>query len=314
MDNILIFGGSGCLGKNLIKKYIGKYNIINFSRDEHKHWQMDIEFGKDKIKHIIGDAIDKNLVRDTLIQYKPRIIFIIHALKHVDRCQQNINACINTNLLSVQNILESIHLLHSNIPELKDVIFTSTDKAPSPINVYGMCKALCEELMISKSKQIKSIKFVTVRYGNVLNSTGSIIPTLLNSKEDTFYITDIRMTRFWMTIEDAIDTIEYAIKYGSTGDIIVPKAKSFYVKDLIDYVASLKNKEVKISGIRPGERIYETLINDTQAHKTIEKDKFYHITTNNINDTTVKTYDSNTYLIKEKNELVNMLQKLNIIT
>jgi len=313
MDNILIFGGSGCLGKHLIKKYINTYNIINYSRDEHKHWYIDIEFGKGKIKHIIGDANNATIVRNTLIQYNPCKIFIIHALKHVDRCQDNIDACINTNLLSVKTILDTVHAFQLNLTNLKEVIFTSTDKAPSPVNAYGMCKALCEELMINKSKQIPNIKFLTVRYGNVLNSTGSIIQTLLNSKEDTFYITDIKMTRFWMTIDDAINTIEYAIYNGESGDIIIPKAKSFYVKDLIYYFAKLQNKKVEISGIRPGERLYETLINDTQMQKTISKDKYYHISPNIINNNNnIEVYDSNTNLITDKNELEALL--VNIIT
>lgn len=310
-DNILIFGGSGCLGKKLIDRYINTYNIINFSRDEHKHWKIDKEMGFGKIKHVIGDAIDSISVKNTLIRYRPSKIFIIHALKHVDRCQENVHASINTNLLSIKNILDCIQSVYINIPEIKEVIFTSTDKAPSPINVYGMCKALCEELIIETSKYIKSIKFVIVRYGNVLNSTSSLIPSLLQNTGNTYYLTDERMTRFWMSIEDAINCIEYAINYGNSGEVIIPKVKSFYVKDIIEHIASIKNKNVEIMGMRPGERLYETLINDTQSLRTIEKDKYYHILPYYPDKLQKQfTYNSTTNIIDNKNELIKLFNNL----
>lgn len=315
METILLFGGSGCLGKELIKRNLDKYNIVNFSRDEHKHWNIDQEIGIGKIKHIIGDANDSILVKNTLIQYKPSKIYILHALKHVDRCQENLHSCIEVNLLSVKNVLDCIHQVYLQIPQLKQVCFTSTDKAPSPINVYGMCKAICEDLMIDKARQITDIKFVTVRYGNVLNSTSSLLPTLLKTSSNIYNITDIRMTRFWMTIEQAYQTIEYALEFGNSGEIIIPKVKSFYVKDMIEYIAKLKGKEVRIIGLRPGERLYETLINDTQSLRTYEKNSYYHIqpyyTTNTLTEQFV--YDSNTDIITDKDELILMFQRMRIL-
>ena len=277
METILIFGGTGCLGKYLIQKYLNQYKIVNYSRDEHKHWNLDQEIGVGKVKHIIGDAGDATQVKNTLIQYNPTKIFILHALKHVDRCQENLHSCIQVNLLSVKNVLDCIHELTDRLTHLQEVLFTSTDKAPSPINAYGMCKGICEELMIEKARYIPGIKFIVVRYGNVLNSTSSLLPTLLKNTSDVYYLTDERMTRFWMTIEQACDTIEYAIEYGESGEVIIPKLKSFYIKDMIQFVANLKNKKIEKMGLRPGERLYETLINDTQSIRSIDKGSYYHI-------------------------------------
>jgi UDP-N-acetylglucosamine 4,6-dehydratase len=314
MESILIFGGSGCLGKHLIDKYLGKYRIINFSRDEHKHWGLDKDIGVGKIQHVIGDAIDPTSVKQTLLKYQPSMVFILHALKHVDRCQENLHACIQTNLLSVKNVLDCIHECSYQLPHLKKVLFTSTDKAPSPINVYGMCKAICEELMIEKARFLESIKFVIVRYGNVLNSTASLLPSLVRNTSEIYYITDVRMTRFWMTIEQACQTIQYALEHGQSGEVIIPKLRSFYIKDLIEYVAKLKNKEVKIMGLRPGERLYETLINDTQSIRTIDKGAYYHIqpfyTKYVLTEPFI--YDSNTDLIVDSNELISEFKKMGI--
>lgn len=312
METILIFGGTGCLGKNLIKRYINQYQIINYSRDEHKHWAIDQEIGVGKIKHVIGDAGDSVLVRNTLLQYNPCKIFILHALKHVDRCQENLHSCIQVNLLSVKNVLDCIHEVSDRLKHLKQVLFTSTDKAPSPINAYGMCKGICEELMIEKARFLPTIKFVIVRYGNVLNSTSSLLPTLLKNKSDVYYLTDERMTRFWMTIEQACDTVEYALEYGESGEVIVPKLKSFYIKDMIHYIASLKNKSVQKMGLRPGERLYETLINDTQSIRTIEKDKYYHIQPfyKQVQLREPFIYDSNTDIINNQKELFEQMDTL----
>jgi len=314
METIIFFGGSGCLGKNLISRYINKYNIVNCSRDEHKHWNLDQEIGTGKITHVIGDAIDQLLVTNTLLQYKPTKIYILHALKHVDRCQLNLHSCIQTNLLSVKNVLDCIQQCNAQLPQLKSVLFTSTDKAPSPINVYGMCKAICEELLIEKSKQLPCIKFMIVRYGNVVNSTSSLLPTLLKNKSDVYYITDERMTRFWMTIDDACNTIEYALEYGDSGEVIIPKVKSFYVKDMINYIAELKDKSVKIMGLRPGERLYETLINDTQSIRTINKNNYYHIVPYYKKYDSVEpfVYDSNSDIITNYNDLIKLFKQMNI--
>lgn len=309
---ILIFGGTGCLGKNLIQRYSEEYQIVNYSRDEHKHWNLDQEIGMGKVTHVIGDAGDKGLVVRTLLRYQPHQIFILHALKHVDRCQENLTACIQTNLLSVKNVLDCIEECRGQLVKLEKVLFTSTDKAPSPINVYGMCKAICEELMIEKSRYLP-FKFVVVRYGNVLNSTSSLLPALLKNKTDIYSITDERMTRFWMTIEQACETVHYALEQGESGEVIIPKLKSFYIKDMIEFVATMKGKQVVKMGLRPGERLYETLINDTQSIRTVDKGNgYYHIVPYYKQPVLVEpfVYDSNSDIITDPKELFRELLKI----
>ena len=312
MDTILIFGGTGCLGKHLIQLFKHRYRIVNFSRDEHKHWALDQDLGPNSIQHVIGDAIDPILVKQTLLKFQPSMIFILHALKHVDRCQENLHACIQTNLLSIKNVLDCIHECSYQLPKLQKVLFTSTDKSPSPINVYGMCKAICEEIMIEKAQYLEHIKFVIVRYGNVLNSTSSLLPALLKNTSDTFSITDVRMTRFWMTIEQACETVLYALDYGESGEVIIPKLQCFYIKDMIEYIAKLKGKKIKVIGLRPGERLYETLINDTQSIRTVEKESYYHIQPYYKKPVLREpfVYDSNTNVITNVDDLITLFQKI----
>ena len=178
--NILIFGGTGSLGYELVKRYVDNNIIYNYSRDECKHWKMKLDFNHNKnLNFIIGDVINKNKIEETLLRIKPNIIIIASAMKHIDQCEYNTDQSLNTNLLGVKNILDLIEK-HQILLDgtLQTVLFVSSDKACSPINVYGMCKALSETLVVEKSYYVKKIKFVNIRYGNVLNSRGSIIPLL----------------------------------------------------------------------------------------------------------------------------------------
>ncbi|BCS83197.1 putative dTDP-d-glucose 4 6-dehydratase [Cotonvirus japonicus] len=278
---IMIFGGSGSLGNRLIETYYTHNKIVNYSRDESKHWQMDLKYKSDNLSHIIGDIRNFNKVRESIIRVKPDIIIVAAALKHIDRCEYEINECIDTNIVGIQNVLNVIEIYKISIPNFKTLCFVSTDKACSPVNAYGMSKAICETLVVEKSKYISDIKFVCVRYGNVLNSRGSIIPILENKGKDPNYkeftLTDPRMTRFIMTLDDSVNLIEYAIMHGNTGEIIIPKLNSMYIKDMIELFADKFNKPIKITGIRSGERMYESLINDTQSMKSIVKGDYYHI-------------------------------------
>lgn len=287
------------MGKYIIQQNIDKFRLINFSRDEHKQWHLDQTYGN-KIRHVIGDALDKELVRQTLLRYMPHRIYIIHALKHVDRCQENLHACIHTNLLSTKAVLDTIEELYPTLKSvLETVVFLSTDKATSPVNAYGMCKALCEFYLMEKAQYCRETKFVGVRYGNVTSSTSSIIPLLLNHKEPVYSLTDARMTRFWMTIDEAYQAIEYAIQYGNSGEIIIPKIPAFYIKDLLEIFAEAKGKTVQVSGLRPGERLYEVLINDTQSLKTKEFEKYYAIT-HGITRKEPFIYDSNQNIMSKE--------------
>jgi len=333
---ILIFGGTGSLGYELVKRYLTTNIIYNFSRDECKHWQMKLDFqekmyninntNEKNLNFIIGDIINKNKVEETLLRVNPNIIIIASAMKHIDQCEYNTDQSLNTNLLGIKNILDLVELHQNMLNKLETVLFVSSDKACSPINVYGMCKALSETLIVEKSYYIKNIKFINIRYGNVLNSRGSIIPTLHNIGNDktkiVFYLTDENMTRFVMTLEQSVDLIEYGILKGESGDTIIPKLISLKVKDLIEIFADKYNKPIKTIGIKPGEKLCESLINLSQSARICKKEDYIHIKSgfdfslnyNNegINYTNLTDYNS-TINPLTKNELYEYLQKLNLL-
>lgn len=242
---------------------------------------MKLDFNHHKnLNFIIGDIINKQKVENAIIRVNPDIIIIAAAMKHVDQCEINAEQCINTNMLGVKNILDIIELHHRNL-KLQTTLFVSTDKACSPINTYGMSKAISEQLMIEKAYYIKSIKFVTIRYGNVLNSRGSIIPLLHNIGKDErkkeFTLTHENMTRFVMTLEQSVDLIEYAILNGFSGDIVIPELISMKVIDMLEIFSEIYNKPIKETNIRPGEKMLESLINPTQAGRIIKNGSYYHI-------------------------------------
>jgi len=319
-NKILIIGGSGSLGNQLIKTYLPYNEIINYSRDENKHWSMELHYQSPKLKNVIGDIRDSVKVKQTLLRHKPNIIIIAAALKHIDRCEYEINESLNTNIIGIQNVLDAIETNLDQLQELKTVCFISTDKACSPVNVYGMCKSICEALMVEKSKYISTIKFVCVRYGNVLNSRGSIIPILENKCQDPNYkeltLTSDKMTRFIMTLEESVQLIEHAILNGKSGEICIPKLKAMLIQDLFLLFSEKYNKKIKISGLRSGEKIHESLINETQAIRTIEYDNFYHITPSYLN-----FYDEQNYFHYHsgldqvsKEELLGYLSSIHFFT
>lgn len=283
MENktILVFGGSGSLGYEITKRYIDNNVIYNFSRDECKHWKMKLDFCRNKnLNFVIGDVINKQKVENTILRVNPDIIIIAAAMKHVDQCEINAEQCINTNLIGVKNILDTIEY-NKNLLNIHTTVFVSTDKACSPINTYGMCKSISEQLIIEKAYYIKDIKFINIRYGNVLNSRGSIIPLLHNIGKDPnmaeFQLTHQDMTRFVMTLEQSVDLIEYAILNGESGDTVIPELVSMRVEDILNIFSKKYNKPIRESGIRPGEKMLESLINPTQAGRVIKQGKYYHI-------------------------------------
>ena len=279
---ILIFGGSGSLGNKIIDRYLKNNIIVNYSRDECKHWKMKLNYHSNpNLKFIIGDIRDKNRVKQAIQREKPNIIIIAAAMKHIDQCEFATHECIQTNLIGVKNILDTVDEEKEELSKyLETVCFINTDKACSPVNIYGMAKAISETLMVEKSLYIKEFKFVTVRYGNVLNSRGSIIPILHDLGNDKmvpeFKLTHENMTRFVMTLDESVDLIEHAIINGGSGDIVIPKLISMNVKDLIEIFCEIYDKPYKITGLRPGEKMLESLINDTQSMRIIQDEKGYY--------------------------------------
>ena len=224
---ILILGGTGALGKTLIKKYHQENKIMIFSRDEHKH--VDLLKKYPKIESYLGDIRDKSSIKNSFSKFKPQIVINTAALKHVPICEDNAIESVKTNILGHQNLIE----VASEFNKLETLIFVSTDKACKPINIYGMCKAISEKLYYNYAESSENTKVVMVRYGNVLESTGSVIPyfkSLLESGQNYLPITHPDMTRFLLTLDDATDLIDWAYEYEySHGKIAVPKIKAMKV-------------------------------------------------------------------------------------
>lgn len=306
---ILVFGGTGSLGYEITKRYIDNNQVYNYSRDECKHWNMKLDFLNHKNLHfIIGDIINYSKVENAIQRVDPDIIIIAAAMKHVDQCEINQEQCINTNLLGVKNIINSVELMKDNRKNLKCVLFVSSDKACSPINTYGMCKAISEQLIIEKAYYIPSIKFINIRYGNVLNSRGSIIPLLHNIGKDNnkshFTLTNPDMTRFVMTLEQSVNLIEYAILNGESGDTIIPELVSMNVIDLLELFSEKYKKPIKTINIRPGEKMMESLINDTQSVRLKKINNYYHIKSIFTFNETILSENMNDY-----NSKINPLSK-----
>ncbi len=306
MQKMLIFGGAGSLGNELINFYIEKYNIVIVSRDEAKHWNVINKFQKYKnIKAIICDVRDEQRVRNILLQEKPEIIIIAQALKQVDICEKFPEESINTNILgniNITNSLKELSLLKIFNPKL--VCFVSTDKACSPINIYGMCKSISEKLIINLSNHFDNIdtKILIVRYGNVLSSKGSIIPLLykqaLDETKEKFTLTHPNMTRFMMTLTEAAHLIDTALNYGENGDLWVPKLRSMRIEDLIKFFSIKFNKPYEMIGMRPGEKIHEVMISLEEAIRANIKNTYFVFNKNNkINNILSKEYSSADYLL-----------------
>ena len=272
---IMILGGTGALGKTLLKRYYNSNEILIFSRDEHKHVDLLKEY--DNIESNLGDVRDKNSIRNSINQFKPHIVINAAALKHVPICEDNSIESVKTNILGHQNVIECV----SESKGIETLIFVSTDKACKPINVYGMCKAISERLYVNFAEKQKDIKVVLVRYGNVLESTGSVIPyfkSLLNKDLDYLPITDEKMTRFLLTLEQATELIDWAYFHTeSHGKIAIPKIKSLKIVDIAKALGKFygkENIELREIGIRPGEKIHEEMISDEEWMRTEEYENF----------------------------------------
>ena len=317
---ILLFGGSGSLGRKFIDTYIENNEIVNYSRDECKHWEMGLHYKTDKLKFIIGDIRDYNSVENAILREQPHVIVIMAALKHIDRCEYAIYECLQTNCNGPMNVLNSIEKNNDRLLNLEATVMVSTDKACEPTNVYGMAKAIAESAVVEKSLYIKNRKFVNIRYGNVLNSRGSIIPILHEKGRDLevkeFTLTHEDMTRFVMTLEQSVALIEYAILHGESGDTIIPKLISMKLIDLMNIFSEKYGKPVKITGLRPGEKMLESLISETQAMRLVKKDNGYmHIKPpykNLLVTEEIQNYNSKLNPLK-KEELIEFMKNLSLI-
>jgi UDP-glucose 4-epimerase len=273
---VLILGGTGSLGHCLVRRYIHE-TVYVLSRDEAKQWKMKLEFPS--VNFIIGDIRDKDKIRRVISNVQPEVIIIAAAMKHIDLCERDTHECIQTNILGIKNILECIE--ENPVQSLKTVCFISTDKACDPGSAYGMSKALGEIMLIEKSRTVPAVKFVTVRYGNVLNSRGSIIPILefigKSNDRSHFPLTHPDMNRYVMTETQSLDLVDHAIREGQSGDIVIPELVSMNIKDLCEIYSEKYNKPVVVTGLRPGEKVREILINDTQSMRAVKQGPYIHI-------------------------------------
>ncbi len=276
---ILITGGTGSFGKNFVK-YIEKNfkpkKIIIYSRDELKQSEMMQEFPKltKILRFFIGDVRDYS--RLAMATRNVDIVFHAAALKHVPLAEYNPFEVIKTNIIGSNNV---IHASYEN--KVKQVLALSTDKASSPINLYGATKLASDKLFISANNfrgKLKT-KFSVVRYGNVMGSRGSVIPVFLKHKNSKHIpITDKRMTRFNITLNEAIKFVIKSLKVMQGGEIFVPKIPSLKIIDLAR--AMYPNKELKIVGLRPGEKLHEEMISESESYNTVEYQNLYIICPN----------------------------------
>ena len=276
---ILITGGTGSLGQALTKRLLSQdVDIVRiFSRNEHKQVEMESKFDDERLRFLIGDVRD--LKRLTMALEDIDIVFHAAALKHVPKIEYNPFEAIKTNVIGSQNVIDAC--LSNNVEK---AVCVGTDKAVSPLNTYGATKLLMEKLFVSANnypnKKKYQTKFIALRYGNVLGSSGSVIPKFIsqikNGKKLT--ITDLDMTRFSITMDEALDFILQATEYGKGYEIFVPKLKAYTISNVKDILQKmLGNVDEEIIGIRPGEKLHETLINPDEIRYAWEAKNLYMI-------------------------------------
>jgi FlaA1/EpsC-like NDP-sugar epimerase len=328
---VLITGGTGFLGRALVKEIL-KYephSIRVFSRDEVKHHQIQEEFNHNPvIGNLIGDVRDYPRLKKAM----EGVDIVIHAaaLKRIDILEYNVEEVIKTNIMGTLNVVNACW--ENNV---KTVVFISSDKACMPVNTYGACKFVSERIFIESnySKGSKPIKYVCVRYGNVLESTGSVIP-FFESKIKSgqkIPLTDSRMTRFIISPLEAVELVFNAIRYGVGGEVFVPKLPSFKITDLIKILKE-KHKadnDVEIIGIRPGEKIHEIMVNEAEIPRTYNFKNMYVITSaiekyqsvqkgeyhkkgKKVNEKKMKSYSSKDVLVS-KEKVYKIFKKLNML-
>tara|TARA_B100001057_G_C22860863_1_gene954453 strand:- start:629 stop:1630 length:1002 start_codon:yes stop_codon:yes gene_type:complete len=290
---ILITGGTGSFGQEFCKIILKKYKkikkLIIFSRDELKQFNMSLQkefLTNPKVRFFLGDVRDK----DRLARAFNDVDIIIHAaaLKQVPAAEYNPTEFIKTNVIGAQNIIEV-----AIDKKIKQVIALSTDKAVSPVNLYGATKLCSDKLFIAANDYGLGLnKFSVVRYGNVISSRGSVIPKFkdINKKNIShkFPITDEDMTRFLISLKNGVETVLFALTHQIGGEIFVPKMPSCRVIDICEAIN--KQRKIEIVGIRPGEKLHEEIIPQTDSLDTINLKNFYIIIANNLNKKRIKNH------------------------
>ncbi|MCF6246317.1 MAG: UDP-N-acetylglucosamine 4,6-dehydratase (inverting) [Desulfobacula sp.] len=274
--SLLITGGTGSFGKKFTETLLNNYKpkkIVIFSRDELKQFEMQQKFNQGCMRYFIGDVRDK----ERLTMAMNGIDYVIHAaaLKQVPAAEYNPTECIKTNITGAENVIHAA--LNNNIEK---VIALSTDKAANPINLYGATKLCSDKLFVAANNFAgsKQTIFSVVRYGNVVGSRGSVVPffqKLIDEKKECLPITDKKMTRFWITLQQGVDFVIKNFLRMSGGEIYIPKIPSLKITDLANAMAP--DIPQKIIGIRPGEKLHEIMCPGDDSHLTVEFDDHYII-------------------------------------
>ena len=325
---ILITGGTGSLGRALTKKLLAeKVNQITiFSRNENKQVTMQSEFSDNRLKFLIGDIRDLSRLQRALEGID--IVFHAAALKHVPIVEHNPLEAINTNVIGSRNVLEA------SISENVDVVVgVGTDKAVSPLNTYGVTKLLMEKLFTTASNYLDvdkhKTKFISLRYGNVLGSSGSVIPKFIQQikSKQKITITDPEMTRFSITMDEALDFILDSAMSGKGSEVFIPKLRAYKIDDIKTALQELiSNTGDERIPVRQGDKFHETLINPDEMRTTLESEYKYIILPKEISDeeikkqypgyrrvTLTKPYSSNTVEKIPVNELKDILSKSDLL-
>jgi UDP-N-acetylglucosamine 4,6-dehydratase len=269
---VLITGGTGSFGKNFAKHILANSKLkklIIFSRDELKQSQMEVELHDARVRFFIGDVRDLSRLERAF--HGVDIVVHAAALKQVPALEYNPFEAVKTNILGSQNVIEAA--LDQGVQK---VVLVSTDKAAMPVNLYGSTKLCAEKLFIAGNAYSADAKtrFSVVRYGNVVGSRGSIVETLLKDKNaHTVHVTDERMTRFWIDLEQAFNIVLFALQHMDGGEIYIPKARAMKLMDLFDILAP--NAKRNIIGIRPGEKIHEVLLTKEEARHAIALEDYF---------------------------------------
>jgi len=275
---ILVTGGTGSFGNAVVDRLLplNPKKIVIFSRDEKKQFSMGNKYNSDKLQFILGDVRDK----DSVLHAMHDVDYVFHAaaLKQVPNCEFFPLEAIKTNALGAHNVLDVAIILN----KVERVVVLSTDKAVYPINVMGMTKALMERIMISfsREKRCKAIVCGT-RYGNVLYTRGSVVPYFIDLMKagKPMTVTNMDMTRFLMPLEHSVDLVLFALTQGEEGAIYVKKSPAATMGDLAQALVEIfeYNKEIKVIGTRPGEKLHESLISNEEAFRTSDYGEYYKI-------------------------------------
>ena len=290
---ILITGGTGSLGKVLTRRILSgqlgtPQSVVVFSRDEAKQHEMRMEYlnrrsvTEDVMYHNfertlqfkIGDVRDFHSVAQALTNVD--IVFNAAALKQVPACEYFPYEAVRTNIEGAENIVRAIKELRLNI---ETVVAISTDKACKPTNVMGMTKAIQERIFLTANIDCPKTRFVAVRYGNVLASRGSVVPLFLDQIEagGPITLTDKKMTRFLLTLDQAVDTVFEAMQFAEAGETYIPKIKAALIVDVVNALVGKKKIEVKETGVRPGEKLHEELVSQEESLRTISRGDYFAI-------------------------------------